>query len=283
MLEARNITKRLGDFQLKDINFALPDGYIMGLIGQNGSGKTTLLRILLGLYKADGGVAVLDDREYSQQEKSIKEDMGCVLQEQLFIEGMTLRDNADLYGKYYKAYDRQRLQSYLDQFGLREKMIYGKISKGQELKFQFAFALSHHPKYLMLDEPTGNFDPQFREDFYRILTDFVADGAHSVILATHLTEELDRIADYVTYLDKGSAIYSTDMESLRGMYRMVSGEAYKIRLLPKESIVYMEENEYGARALIRHAKRLHYDVELLVEQITLEELMYFLSKGGVQR
>lgn len=283
MLEARNVTKRLGTFQLKDISFTLPDGYIMGLIGRNGAGKTTLLRILLGLYKTDVGEVLLDDRVYSEQEKSIKEDMGCVLQEQLFLEGMSLLDNANLYGKYYKSYDSALLKSHLERFGLQENMTYGKISKGQELKFQFAFALSHHPKYLILDEPTGNFDPKFREEFYRILIDFVANGAHSVILATHLTEELDRIADYVTYLDKGSQIYATDMESLRGMYRIVGGEAYKIRLLPKEAIVYMEENEHGARALIRHAKRIHYDKELLVEQITLEELMYFLTKGGEQR
>lgn len=278
LLELRGVSKHLGDFHLNDISLELPEGYIMGLIGPNGAGKTTVLHLILGLYRPEKGELFLDGMNYDENEREIHERIGTVLLETLFDTGMTLRENGDYYGSYYKNYDAQVLEQYLERFSLEPRRKYRALSKGEELKFQLAFALAHAPKLLVLDEPAGSFDPKFRAEFFAVLKEFIADGTKSVIISTHLTEDLDRMADYITYLEKGKCLVSTDIESLRESYRLVTGETYKIKLIPRENIIYMEEGEYGTRALVRHRQRYVYDKEVVVAVPTIEELMYFMTK-----
>lgn len=276
-VEVLEMTKYLGGFYLQEMTFTLPKGYIMGLIGPNGSGKTTLIHLLLGLYQPTKGTVAIEGKSHVTEEKLICEEIGTVLQERLFEDYRTLQENADYYGKYYKNYDVNLLRDYLKRFELEPERKYKGMSKGEELKFQFAFALAHKPKLLILDEPTGNFDMEFREEFFTVLKEFIADGEHSVILATHLTEDLDRIADYITYLEKGKMLFSLDIEEMKERYRMVSGDAYKLKLLPEESMIHMETGEYGSKALIRHRRRYVYD-SLQVNYPTIEELMYYITK-----
>lgn len=279
MVKLEQVYKHLGDFSLQDINIELPKGYICGLIGENGAGKTTLLHLIMGLYKPAKGELAVMGKSFTEDEAVIHDDMGVVLQEKLFEDYMTLQENASYYGRHYSAYDEEYFLQLLKRYELEPNRKYKQLSKGEELKFQFAFALAHHPRLLILDEPTGNFDPEFREEFLKDLKDFIADGERSVILATHLTEDLDRIADYIIYLEDGKVLLSQDIEELRDSYRLICGEAYKIRLLPKGNIVYMENGEFGARALIQHRRRFVYDKEVTVTRPTIEELMYFMTKG----
>lgn len=278
MLQVSHVNKKLGSFQLQDMNIELPAGYIMGLIGPNGSGKTTLLHLLMGLYKPEGGEITICGKQYEKEEHAIHEEIGVVLQERLFEDYRTLEENGNYYGKYYVNYSGEAMKRYLEQFELDPKRKYRGLSKGEELKFQFAFALAHSPKLLLLDEPTGNFDPEFREEFLSALKEFIADGNRSVILATHLTEDLDRIADYIVYLEKGQQLFEMDIETLHDKFRMVSGEAYKLKLLPPENIIHMETGAYGAKALVRHRRRQVYDPAVTVTEPTVEELMYYLTK-----
>lgn len=250
MLQVKDVSKRLGSFHMRNISFELPAGYIMGLIGPNGAGKTTLIHLLLGLYCPEEGEILINGMDYRSKEREIRELIGTVLLEEMFDRGLTLGKNADYYEKYYKVYDRQVFETYLRRFGLALEQKYGKLSKGEELKFQLAFALSHGAKLLLLDEPAGNFDPEFRREFFEVLKEFIADGTRSVIISTHLTEDLDRMADYITYLEKGQCLFTADIETLRESYRLVSGETYKIKLIPKEKIIYMEEGVYGTKALV---------------------------------
>lgn len=277
MLQVANVGKKLGTFQLQNMNIELPAGYIMGLIGPNGSGKTTLLHLLMGLYKADEGVISIFGKQYEKDEHAIHEEIGVVLQERLFEDYRTLQENADYYGKYYANYETEQMKAYLESFELDPNRKYKGLSKGEELKFQFAFALAHKPKLLLLDEPTGNFDPEFREEFLKELKNFIADGEHSIILATHLTEDLDQLADYIVYLEKGEQLLAMDIETLHDTFRMVAGDAYKIRTLPQESVIHIEDGTYGAKALIRHRRRFTY-TGLTVNKPTIEELMYFITK-----
>lgn len=277
MLQVLNVSKKLGTFQLQNVNIELPEGYIMGLIGPNGSGKTTLLHLLMGLYKPNEGEITICGKQYATEEHAIHEEIGVVLQERLFEDYRSLQENADYYGKYYVNYKLERMKAYLEQFELNPVRKYRSLSKGEELKFQFAFALAHQPKLLFLDEPTGNFDPEFREDFLKELKNFIADGKHSILLATHLTEDLDRLADYIVYLEMGQQLFAMDIETLHNTFRMVSGEAYKVKLLPKEQIIHMEEGPYGTKALVRHRRRFTYE-GLTVTEPTIEELMYFITK-----
>ena len=252
MIKLDRISKLIGTFLLRDISLEIPEGYIIGLIGANGCGKTSLLHVLMGLYKPDSGNMELLGMKYPEDEALLHDSIGVVLQERLYEDYMTLQENAKDYGRFYSNYDEAYLLEMLQAYGLDPKRKYKGLSKGEELKFQFACALAHHPKFLILDEPTGNFDPEFRDEFLGALKNFIADGEHTVILATHLTDDLDKIADYIIYMEKGSILTAMDIEELRTRYRIVAGEDYRMKLLPEQRIIHMEKGEFATKALIRH-------------------------------
>lgn len=304
MLKLENIWKYLGSFCLQEITFELPDGYILGLIGENGAGKTTLLRLLAGLYTKDEGSIVLDnipyenlhipcqsrlqgaqsgscDMPYAEAEEAVKQKIGAVFHGDLFDVRDTLRRNARRYGQYYRDYDDRLMECYMADFHLDAGKKYGLLSKGEKLKFAFAFALSHKPKLLLLDEPAANFDRDFREIFRDALRKYTENGENSAILSTHITSDIDRIADYLLYLEKGRQVIYGDIESIRGNYRMVAGEEYKIRLL-KERIVHLEKGEFGAKALVRNSGR-PYDSMLKVWEPSIEEWMYHMAKKKTEK
>jgi len=278
LVEVKEVSKRLGKFKLEQVSMALPKGFIMGLIGPNGAGKTSLLHLILGLYRPESGEVLVDGMRYEDNEEAIREMTGTVLQEELFDKALTLRQNAEEYGKFYRTYSVQKLERYLERFGLDGGAKYKTLSKGQQLKFQFAFALAHDTRLLILDEPTGNFDPEFREEFFEVLKEFIEDGEGSVILSTHLTDDLDRMADYILYLENGKVLFHGDIEQLRDTYRIITGELYKIKLLRREDMIHIEEGQYGYRVLMRHRQRYEYDESLTVTVPTIEELMYFMTK-----
>lgn len=280
MIRISQVSKLLGTFTLKNINLEIPQGYIIGLIGANGCGKTSLLHILMGLYKPNSGEVELMGKNYKENEDELHDMIGIVLQERLYEDHMTLQENAAYYGRFYSSYDEKYFLQMLESYGLDAKKKYKQLSKGEELKFQFAFALAHHPKLLLLDEPTGNFDPEFRDEFLSALKDFIADGEHTVILATHLTDDLDKIADYIIYMENGSILLATDIEDIRSRYRIVAGEDYRMKLLPEQRIIHMEKGEFATKALIRHRKVDEYDLSYTVSVPTIEEFMYFVTKRG---
>ena len=277
MIKLEGVSKQLDKFSVKDISLTIPDGYITGLIGRNGAGKTTLFHLILGLYRPDVGSITINGMQYDDSERAIREQLGVVLQERLFENDMTLEANAQLYGQYYPTYKSNLMQELLQEFELKGDQKYKTLSKGEELKFQFAFALAHEPKILLLDEPTGNFDPEFREIFWQKLHEFIADGSHSVVLATHLTDDLDRMADYLIYMDNGKIHLAEDIETIRGNYRIIQGENYKLRRFHPDYVIALEEGNYGGKALVRHKKRFDYD-GFAVSPPTIEELMYFMEK-----
>lgn len=279
MIEVTNVNKKLGSFAMESITFSLPKGCIMGLIGANGAGKTTLLQLLMGLYKPNSGSVKIDGKEASVEEIAVRNQIGYVLNEELFTENLTLLQNGEMYGKYYENYDKDLLKNYCERFGLDLDKKLKKHSKGEKLKFQFVFALAHKPTLLILDEPTASFDPEFRDDFVKILMEFMEDGEHSIVLATHLTRDLERLADYITFIDNGKLIFSLERSQMEDRYRLVSGEEYKINLIPKDRLIYKEKREYITKALVKHSAKTVYDKELQVEVPSIEDIMYFVLKG----
>lgn len=280
MIKLNQVSKLVGTFTLKNINLEIPEGYIIGLIGANGCGKTSLLHILMGLYQPDHGAVELMGMGFPEEERALHDSIGVVLQERLYEDYMTLQENASYYGRFYSNYEEKYFLQMLQEYELDPKQKYKNLSKGEELKFQFAFALAHHPKLLILDEPTGNFDPEFREEFLAALKDFIADGEHTVILATHLTEDLDKMADYIIYMEKGTILLATDIEDIRSRYRIVAGEDYRMKLLSEKRIIHMEKGEFSTKALVRHRQIDEYDKSYTVTAPTIEEFMYFVTKRG---
>jgi ABC-2 type transport system ATP-binding protein len=282
LIQITNVSKKLGKFAIRDLNLTIPDGYICGLVGRNGAGKTSLLHLLLGLYLPDSGSVqfeVSEPRTYPADEKIIHDMIGTVLAEDLLDAHLTARENGAAYGRYFSGYDAEQYEKWLREFHVEESCRFGRLSKGEKLKCQFAFALSCNPKYLILDEPAANFDPEFRKQFWEVLRAFVADGERSVLLASHLTEDLDREADYLIYLDDGKVVFGGDMESFRDGFRILSGEAYRLKYVGGEKLLYLEEREFGgAKALVRHSRSLVYGDDITATRPTIEEFMYFYSK-----
>lgn len=281
MLRTEKLSKKFYGFQLNNLTFELPAGYIMGLVGENGAGKTTLLKMLAGLYRADEGKVVLNDLEPELFEAEFKDQIGVVFHDDFFDRYLSLEKNAARYGKYYTNYSKELLITYAERFALNMKKKYKKLSKGEKLKFAFAFALAHRPKLLLLDEPTANFDKEFRQEFFKVLREFTESGENSIILSTHLTADIDKMADYLLFLQNGEALEYGTIEEIRNKYRIVAGEAYRIRLL-KERIVRIEENEYGATALVT-SSRESLDKALKAWEPSMEELMYHLIRKGGRR
>lgn len=281
MLKTDHIYKKLGSFELKNISFHLPHGYIMGLVGENGAGKSSLIKILLGLYHSDGSTIQIDgmDLNNEEEEAKIKDIIGFVLNDDWFSKSLTLLENADCYGMYYQKYSRESFLSYCAAFELDTSKKLKKCSKGEVLKFQFAFALSHNPKLLILDEPLANLDHEFREKFIQLITDFIKDGDKSILIATHLIEELEQYTDYIAYLEKGELLFFKEIEALKDEYFLVTGTDSAIQYLKKDDIVYRQDGSLYSKALIKNRTGMILDKTFKIERPSLEELMYFFMKG----
>ena len=277
MLELDQVSKRLGSFQLRNITIQIPTGYLCGLAGENGAGKTSLLHMFLGLYRPDSGAVRIDGKTYEENEKEIRQQTGIVLTEDLMHPAFSLLQNGRYYGSFYNGYEEVCFMEKLMQYRLDPREKFGHLSRGQKLKCQFAFAQACHTAYLFLDEPVANFDPAFKKQFFSDIRTFIGDGERTVVLSTHETEDLDRLADYLIFMKGGEAVIASDMEQFRASYRIVSGESYKIRLLRPDAIVKLEEHEFGARALVRHSRLLSYDKSLQVAYPTIADFMYFMS------
>lgn len=225
MLQIKNMSYRLfgetkeEDFELHNINFTLEQGFLMGLLGLNGSGKSTLMNLILGVYTPDKGSIMLDGKNVSRE---TMQQIACVSDDAQFLRNRTLEENAKLFGELYEQYSQERMLAYLETFGIsmwdwRDKC-YGELSTGQKRKFQIAFALSYQPKFLLLDEPTANLDPHDRVELLELLQGLLAEEDIGVIMSTHLTGDLDRIADYICVLDKGEQLIYMDREELVDQY-----------------------------------------------------------------
>lgn len=281
ILNLIEINRQLGNFQIKNVSFSLEPGYIMGLVGRNGAGKSTLIKMLLGVYKSDAGEIKINGISLNHKAKQAREQLGFVLEERLFSEGMTLLDNASQFGIFYPTFNKEAFLKYCAELGLNPKCKAGRLSKGDYLKFELAFALSHNPKLLILDEPTGNFDIESRKKIKQMMREFVSDGQRSILYATHLMEELDELADYITYIKQGEILYSVDKETLTDKYRLIKGRKSLLQRMPKEGIVHTEENEYGVSVLVRYNANREYPVDADIYLPTLEDILYAqMAKEG---
>lgn len=216
-LQCSHITKRYPDFSLEDINFSLESGYIMGIIGRNGSGKTTLLRSLLDCISVEGEW-FLEGNTKGGDMVSFKKKIAYILNETPFPEEMQAGECGIYYGRWYPGFDRKRYFSLLKEYGISEKQTIQKLSQGQKIRQQLAFALSYDAKLYVMDEPDGNLDVKFRETFYEDVRKLIVSGEKSVLYASHLVEEMEVFADYILWLSDGKVKTLGSMEELRERY-----------------------------------------------------------------
>lgn len=284
MLQVNNLDKKLSgteNFHIDNVSLHIPGGYICGLIGENGAGKTTLIRILMGLYNTSGDV-VINGHDMRTDEAAAKDDLAVVFDEGFFQQDMSLEQIGIFYGELYSRFDMSAYLEYLKLFELDKKKRYKKLSKGMKTKAQFAFALSHDAKLFLLDEPTAGLDRHFRDEFLKICADLVSDGSRSILISSHITEDLDRIADYIAYMQDGKLLFVLPKDELCDRFRLVTGEDYKCNLISKDAVVYKEKSEYSTSALVINKKCFLIDRELEVHTPDIREFMHYFVKGGKQ-
>ncbi len=283
VLKVEGLCKSYKDFELKDISFALEEGYILGIIGRNGAGKTTLMNCILGKTRYDEGSIRICGSPKQFHANMAKENIGFIVEPGPFFAADTLWKNGEYLGCFYKNFDRKTFYKFLREFGLNPDKLYSDLSKGMKTKFQLAFALAHAPKLLVLDEPTGGLDPVFRQEFLQLMQREVREKMMSVIISTHLTADLDKVADYVMLLDKGESVFYLDKEEMMDSYPLVSGTVEQLTLLDQKQCGRIRRTHgtfttmFKNPAYLKENPRLRE--QLQVERTTIEEMMYYLCEG----
>ncbi|ATD54467.1 ABC transporter ATP-binding protein [Clostridium chauvoei] len=275
MLRVEGLKKKVGDFILDDISFELKDGFIMGLIGPNGSGKTTLIKSILGLLIPYKGSIEFDGKVILDDEIMVKNNIGFVYDDLNFYSNLKVKDFEKLISNMYINFNSSIFNGYLERFNISKKSIIGSLSKGESMRLMLANALSHNARLLILDEPTAGLDLAVRKDILNILQEAIEDGDVSVLLSTHITSDLDSIADYITFINNGKLIFSRDMESIKDKYRIIRGtkeelESKNINFINIKKTPYFYEGFF--------INNIDKDIEES-ERVTLDDIMYHYLKG----
>lgn len=283
MLKIENLSKNLGSFKLENININLDEGFIMGIVGPNGSGKTTLMKLIMGLLDADEGNIKIFNKEIKYYPIDIKNNIGFVYDSLDFYPHLKIKDFKKIMELMYEKFDKNKFNNYLSKFNLNEKFTIKHLSKGESVKLMLANALSHDAKLLILDEPTAGLDPIIRKEILGYLQEFIEEGKTSVIISTHNTEELDKIADYITFINRGKQVFTMDKESLIEDYKIVRASREELEKLSK-FIIGMKNNKYYSEALIKldtmEAIDILKSIEIIsIENSVIEDVMYYYVEG----
>ncbi len=281
VLAVEGLCKSYKDFQLNNITFSLDRGYILGIIGRNGAGKTTLMNCILGKLRYDEGTVQISDSVKQEHVNMAKQDIGFIVEPGPFLIAETLERNGEYLGRFYDDWEDGAFLNYLREFGLDRDDLYCNLSRGMKTRFQLAFALAHKPKLLVLDEPTAGLDPVFRQDFLSIIQSRVRDTMMSVIISTHLTTDLDKVADYIMMMDDGEKLFYMDKEKMLDAYPLISGKAEYLSDIEKGACGRIRNHQGTFTTMFKDTDYLKNNPQLRahlqVERTTIEEIMYYLS------
>lgn len=282
VIEINGLIKKYDNqFQLGEINLNICSGCIVGLIGENGAGKTTLIKSILNIIKIDQGKIKVFDKDIQNDDFTIKDDIGVVLDNMFFPELLTAKDINNIMKDIYKNWDRNAFYKYMEDFNLPSNKKIKNLSKGMRKKLEIATALSHHPKLLILDEPTSGLDPVVRNDILDIFLDFIQDENHTIILSTHITSDLEHIADEIVFIDKGKIVLNKNRDELLDMYGILKCSIDNFDSISKEDIVRYRRNKYNYEILVENRNEIRKKYkDCILDKITLEELMILIIKGA---
>lgn len=279
ILSVKNLSKGYGDFNLDNISFEVPKGSIMGIIGENGAGKTTTIKLILNLIKKDGGSIKVFGKDNIQEEKKIKQDIGVVLDESNFHDDLKPNEISIIMDNIYDKWDKNRFLNYLKEFKLPYDKKVKEFSKGMKMKLSIAAALSHNPKLLILDEPTGGLDPIVRSEILDIFLDYIQDEERSIIFSTHITSDLDKIADYITFIHKGKIVFSKSGDELINSYGILKCGTDDFNKIDKMDIVGYRKNQFGYDVLIKDKYNSKFK-DYTIDNANLEDIMlYYIRRG----
>ena len=279
--EIKNLVKKYDNkFTLGSIDLEIPNGVIVGLIGENGAGKTTLIKSILNILKIDEGNIKIFNKDFNKEENTIKEDIGVVLDNMFFPEILTPKDINIVMKDIYKKWDEELFKKYLNEFGLNINKQIKTMSKGMRKKLEIATSLSHHPKLLILDEPTSGLDPVVRNEVLDIFLDFIQDEEHTILLSTHITSDLEYIADKIIFINKGKILLDKNRDDLLDNYGILKCDIDSLDTISKEDIIVYKKNKYNYEILVDNINKIKKKYKnFIVDKITLEELMVLMIKG----
>lgn len=277
-IELKQVKKRYGDFALNDVNLTLPQGCVLGLIGENGAGKSTLIRMMCGMCKPDGGeVVVLGERSgRSAAFTRVKQDIGVVLDEACLPDELTAPQIAQCMRGIYTHWDDEVFGGFMRRFALPEDKAVRHYSRGMKMKLAIAAAMSHHAKLLLLDEATSGLDPVVRDDILDVFNEFTRQEDHSVLISSHIVSDLEKICDYVVFIHKGNVILSEEKDRLLEKYALLAMERAQYDAMPKEGVRRMLDAHGTVRVLM---EREYVPHGMPLERLGLEDMMLMIEKG----
>ena len=280
ILEVEKLSKKYDGFELKNINIELPKGTIMGFIGENGAGKTTTIKSLLNIIKRDSGEIKIFGLDNIKNEREIKENIGVVLDDSFLSEYLNPKDINKIMKNIYKNWDEKLYFKYIDIFKLPKEKISKEYSSGMKMKLKIAVALSHHPKLLILDEPTSGLDPVARNEILDIFQEFIQDENKGIFVSSHITSDLEHIADYITFINNGEIIFTKTRDELLENYGIVKCNTEQFEKIDKKDYIKYKKNKYEYDVLIedKYEFKKNYDVSV-IDKSSLEDIMLIYIKG----
>lgn len=280
-LEVRNLSKSFEGFQLHNIAFTLPKGYIMGLIGPNGSGKTTTIKLILNMLKRTSGEVKILGFDNIASEQEAKRNLGVVFDSNYFSDEWKISQVEKSVSAFYENWNTQKFSETLKRFHIQPSKKVKELSKGMQMKLMLACAFSYDAKLLILDEPTSGLDPVSRDELLHILSEYIEDGEHSVLFSTHITGDLERAADYITYISYGELFFSGGKDEFIDSFRIVKGGCEELSADLSKKVLGIRNFSTGFEALVK-TEDLKQFAHLNVEPATIDDIVVFTSKRGEQ-
>lgn len=281
-LELRHVSRRLGDFELRDVNLTLPKGCILGLVGENGAGKSTTIRLLTGeLWPDSGTVSVLDAEPGSPDFRSVKERLGVVLDDAWFPEILNARQVGTMMAMTYESWDAELYESYLARFALPREKNFKDYSRGMRMKLAIAVALAHRPEVLLLDEATAGLDPIVRDEVLEIFREFSEAEDHAILISSHILSDLEKLCDYIAFLHQGKLLFCQEKDRLLETYGLFVGTRQQAEELAEDAVLAREDSGFGGvRAIVR---RDAVPACLPLEKPTVEDIILAMVRKEQKR
>lgn len=280
VIEIKGVTKDYGDFRLDNISFAVPKGSVCGFIGQNGAGKTTTIQIILDAINKDSGEVYVFGKSMDKNSAALREDIGVVFDEMGFHEFLTAKQINTIMKNIYKRWNEEKYFEYLKRFSLPVRKACGSFSRGMRMKLQIAAALSHEAKLLIMDEPTSGLDPVVRNEVLQIFREYVIEEDHTILLSSHITGDLEKLADEVVFIDGGKIVLQGNKDEILEKHGILRCRKKELGNISESLLVSAEVSSFGAEVLVndRKAAGKLYPT-LVIEPAGLEEIMiYYVNK-----
>lgn len=284
VIQLKNVRKRFKGFELKDVSFEVKKGFVTGFVGANGMGKSTTINLIMNLLKPDSGEVSVFGLNYETHEREIKQRIGFVYDEHVFYENLTLKEMKKIIQPTYEKWDDALFNQYVNEFQLPLTKKLKTFSKGMQMKASIAIALSHHADLIIMDEPTSGLDPVFRRELLSLLRDIVQDSEKTIFFSTHITSDLDRIADYIVLIHEGELLFSQEFYQIEEQYVLVKGSLDLLDSDTRKAFIAIQQTPYGFEALSADKQAVieQFGDLAICEPATLEDILYYTKKRGKQ-